>query len=398
MQASPIPEFKDIHWRWIGYIASLFVLAALVFAFVREVELKQDVPCEIVSPSEVKIRGMSGLVASVLVHPSDHVEPGTPLFQLQHDLSLSADGRRRQLFDETMRDDQLRANDEAYRERRAQLLAQRDAMRATESSRRAERDALQAQIAENRQIVTETQRRSARLDAVSDYVTADKIEQARVDTLQAQATVSQGMARQRQLDGEIGVAASTQTQLDAQLREIEARHDSDAQDIRNRYEQARRDTTVSAPKAGVVTFSNLVAGRTLDPADVALVIATPGTGALKAALRIPSRRRGFVREGQTVRLKFDAYPYARFGTYAARIESISDTTIGAAETPPGPDKKASNEGDTYLAWASLPGHAFHSEGRDFAILPGMRATASIVVERRTIAEWVLAPLFSALRS
>jgi membrane fusion protein len=398
MQASPLPDFKDIHWRWIAYIGSMFVLAALVFGFVREVELKQDVPCEIVSPSEVKIRGMSGLIASVYAHPSDHVEPGTPLFQLQHDLSLSADGRRRQIFDETMRDDQLRANDETYRERRAQLLAQRDATRTTESSRRAERAALDAQIARNQQIVTEAQQRSARLDSVADYVTADKIEQARVDTLQAQATVSQGMARQRQLDGEIGVAASTQAQLDAQLRELDARHDSDAQDIRNRYEQARRDATVSAPKAGVVTFSNLVAGRSLEPADVALVIATKEGGKLRAALRIPSRRRGFVREGQTIRLKFDAFPYARFGTYAAHIDSISGTTIGSPETPSGADKTAPNEGDTYLAWATLPGDTFHSEGRNFTILPGMHATASIVVERRTIAEWVLAPLFSVLRS
>ena len=43
------------------------------------------------------------------------------------------------------------------------------------------------------------------------------------------------------------------------------------------------------------------------------------------------------------------------------------------------------------------GRTFDFDGRHFAILPGMRATASIVVERRTIAEWVFAPLFRMWR-
>ena len=33
--------------------------------------------------------------------------------------------------------------------------------------------------------------------------------------------------------------------------------------------------------------------------------------------------------GQTVRLKFDAFPYAKFGTYEARIDALSDTTVEA---------------------------------------------------------------------
>jgi multidrug efflux pump subunit AcrA (membrane-fusion protein) len=182
----------------------------------------------------------------------------------------------------------------------------------------------------------------------------------------------------------------------------------DVQDVQARFERERQDATVSAPKGGVVTFSGLVAGRMLSSDDVALVIATKEGGPLRAALSIPSRRRGFVREGQTVRLKFDAFPYAKFGTYEARIDSISGTTVLPA-SPPGPSGapgapdpaeqtagQRAGEGD-YLAWATLRGNTFEFEGQHFAILPGMRATASIVVERRTIAEWVLAPLFRMLR-
>jgi membrane fusion protein len=50
-----------------------------------------------------------------------------------------------------------------------------------------------------------------------------------------------------------------------------------------------------------------------------------------------------------------------------------------------------------MAWATLGGDTFNFERQRFDILPGMVATASIVIERRTIAEWVLAPLFRVLR-
>lgn len=408
MQPTDLPNFKDVPWRWIAYVTSIFTVAAVGFGFVHQIELKQDVSGEIMSASDVKIQGLTGLVSAIYVQPSQHVEPGTPLFKLQRDFSLTSDGRRRQVFDEQMRDAQIKSIDEQYNERRAQLLAQRETSRVTESSRRAELAALNAQIAQNNQLVGEFQQRLSRLDSVSDYVTADKIEQARADVHQGKVTVAQSEARREQLAGDIGSAKSAQDDLDAQVRELEARHARDVQDVDARFERERQDATVSAPKAGVISFSGLVAGRMLAESDVALVIGTNNNGPLRVALSIPSRRRGFVREGQLVRLKFDAFPYAKFGTYEARIDSISGTTVLPASPPsmpgaPGGADPAEetvgakdSDGD-YLAWATLRGNTFDFEGQHFKILPGMRATASIVVERRTIAEWVLAPLFRMLR-
>ncbi|BAO89133.1 HlyD family efflux transporter periplasmic adaptor subunit [Caballeronia cordobensis] len=394
MEPVDFPEFKDVRWRWITYTTSAIVVAAIAFGFMHEIELKQDVPCEIVSPSEVKIRGLTGLVSAIYVHPSQRVEAGSPLFRLERDLSLSADGLRRDEFDEQMRDAQISAIDAQYGERRIQLNAQRQGALVTAASRRAELGALNEQIAQNRLITGESEKRLSRLESVTDYVTADKIEQARAEVLQSKVSSAQGVARRQQLEGEVGTSQSTQAAIDAQLRELDAQHARDVQDVRTRFEQARQAATVSAPQAGVVTFSSLVAGRVLDKSEVPLVIATDDKGPLRAALLIPSRRRGFVRERQTVRLKFDAFPYVKFGTYEARIDAISGTTVSSMNSD---DKdKPTTDGD-YMAWATLRGKTFDFEGQHFAILPGMRATASVVVERRTIAQWVLAPLFRVLR-
>jgi membrane fusion protein len=396
MEPINLPQFRDVSWRWIAYASSALVSAAIVFAFVHDVELKQDVRAEIVSPSEIKIQGLSGLVSDIYVNRSARVAQGAPLFRLDRDLSLASNGLQRKAFDEHDRDEQISTSDAQYLQRKTDLAAQLNAARLTVQSRRAEISALDEQLAQNRALADEAGRKLTRLVSVADYITADRIEQASADTHQAKVALAQSAARRQQLDADLGAAVGTQTGLAAQLNELDARHARELQDIRMRFEQTRQDATISAPKAGVVTYSGLVPGRTLAPDDVALVISTGEKGALRAALRIPSRRRGFVREGQIVRLKFDAFPYAKFGSYPARIDSISRTTVRSAMSPAGASEPSSPDGD-YMAWATLSGDTFHFERQRFDILPGMAATASIVIERRTIAEWVLAPLFRVLR-
>ncbi|MFM0034489.1 HlyD family efflux transporter periplasmic adaptor subunit [Paraburkholderia strydomiana] len=396
MEPINLPQFRDVSWRWIAYASSALVSAAIVFAFVYDVELKQDVRAEIVSPSEIKIQGLSGLVSDIYVNRSARVAQGAPLFRLDRDLSLASNGLQRKAFDEHDRDEQISTSDAQYLQRKTDLAAQLNAARLTVQSRRAEISALDEQLAQNRALADEAGRKLTRLVSVADYITADRIEQASADTHQAKVALAQSAARRQQLDADLGAAVGTQTGLAAQLNELDARHARELQDIRMRFEQTRQDATISAPKAGVVTYSGLVPGRTLAPDDVALVISTGEKGALRAALRIPSRRRGFVREGQIVRLKFDAFPYAKFGSYPARIDSISRTTVRSAMSPAGASEPSSPDGD-YMAWATLSGDTFHFERQRFDILPGMAATASIVIERRTIAEWVLAPLFRVLR-
>lgn len=400
MEPLYLPEFRDIRWRWIAYGASACVLAGVVFAFCHQVELKQDVRCEIVSPSEIKVQGESGLISAIYVQPPARVVAGQPLFRLERDMTLASDGVRRGAFNAQVRDEQRRAVEALYKQRRIDLESQVATAHANETSRRAELAEIGAQGEQNRQLADEAQKKLSRLESVSDFVVADRIEQARSELHQSRIALAQSAARRQQTLAAIADLQNTQTALTAQLNELDASRARDLQDADARFEQTRRDATVSAPKAGIVTFSRLVQGSRLQPDDIAMVLVTDTSQPLRAALRISSRRRGFVREGQTVRLKFDAFPYAKFGSYEARIDSISRTTVSAAQpmsADVGEDGMPQSPGDDYIAWVTLRGHTFEYGKEHFDILPGMQASASIVIERRTIAEWVLEPLFKIVR-
>lgn len=397
IQAERLPRFSDISWRWIAYFTSGAVTLGVAFAFFQEIELKRDVSCEIVSSSEVKVKGLTGLVTDVHVLSGQEVSQGQPLFQLARDLTLSSDGTPRPRFDESMRDDQIETATTQHDDRKAALVARLDASERTVKARELELQAVGRQHSRTLQIAADTRRTLARLEGMASYVVAERIEQARLQAHQSAAEVAQGDARRQALLSEIETLRGSLRELHVQQRELDAQLARDIQDIRLRFEAARQNSTIFAPQAGQITFSNLVAGHMLEPEDVALVINTGTNEPLMAALNIPSRQRGFIREGQMVRLKLDAYPYARFGALAARIESISNTAMNKSETNPTPTSSKPMETNNYMAWAKLSGETFGSPREPLRILPGMRGTASVVIERRTIAEWVLEPLFQMIR-
>ena len=197
MEPINLPQFRDVSWRWIAYATSTLVAVAIVFAFVHDVELKQDVRAEIVSPAEIKIQGLSGLVSDIYVSRASRVAQGEPLFRLDRDFSLASNGLQRKAFDEHDRDEQIRTSDAQYLQRKADLSAQRDAARLAAQSRRAEIAALDEQLAQNRALSGEASRKLARLESVADYITADRIEQASADTHQAKVAVAQSAARRQ---------------------------------------------------------------------------------------------------------------------------------------------------------------------------------------------------------
>ncbi|QNK00358.1 HlyD family efflux transporter periplasmic adaptor subunit [Dyella telluris] len=156
---------------------------------------------------------------------------------------------------------------------------------------------------------------------------------------------------------------------------------------------------VIAPQDGTVAFVNVWKGRSLEKGDVAVVLEAVSTEPLRIVLRIPSEQRGFVQSGQSLAIKLDAFPYARFGARPARIDAISQATIGDAGAAGsfGTVEILKDAAGDYLAWATLGERTFQYGTQKLQVLPGMRGKAAIVVERLTLVEWVFAPLFRIVR-
>jgi membrane fusion protein len=153
--------------------------------------------------------------------------------------------------------------------------------------------------------------------------------------------------------------------------------------------QADEGYALIAPATGRIAALNINIGDAVAVGDSTMAI-VPSNERLVARLQIPSKAAGFIRIGQSVRLALDAYPSERFGT-------VEGTIMSAANAPL---LKSNNEGNSvpiYIVTASIASPFVSAYGRQQRLLPGMAFTARIVLERRSLFQWVFDPLFAAAR-
>src|SRR5207248_7705638 len=128
-------------------------------------------------------------------------------------------------------------------------------------------------------------------------------------------------------------------------------------------------------------------GQTVQPQRLQLEI-VPDDSPLQAELLIPTRAAGFVRIGQTVRFLYDAFPYQNFGAYTGRITELSHTVLTKSDTA-GP---IAPEEPVYKAIAVLDRPDVDANGKAVPLQAGMLLKAQIILDRRTLASWILDPL------
>lgn len=152
---------------------------------------------------------------------------------------------------------------------------------------------------------------------------------------------------------------------------------------------ARRSLVLTASADGTVTTILAEVGQTATPAQPLLSIVPADTG-LEAQLLVPTRAAGFIRVGQTVALRYQAFPYQRFGHYQGRIVHVGRTVIQPNES----NLPITLAEPVYRVTVALPSQQVRAYGQAMDLQPGMAVDADIWIDRRRIVEWLLDPLLS----
>ncbi len=146
--------------------------------------------------------------------------------------------------------------------------------------------------------------------------------------------------------------------------------------------------TVNAPIGGRVTSILGKVGGHVDQ-ELPLLTILPQDYNLKAELYIPSRIISFVNEGQPVRLRYDAFPYQKFGYYQGRVESIDAALLRPSEL----NTNVGLSEPAYRITVNLDQQAINGQGKRLSLQPGMMLEAYLEGERRSLLEWIFEPLF-----
>ncbi|NTF46655.1 hypothetical protein A6U86_34045 [Rhizobium sp. AC27/96] len=236
-----------------------------------------------------------------------------------------------------------------------------------------------------RQIVIETQ-----VDAKKqDYIAA----QQQLEALKREQIQLEGKRQdlRSQLNAIAIRKASTLGDLARQIAQI---------DLSIAEGEAKHEIRLTAPRDGVVTGVVANAGEIIEVGSPMATI-LPAAPHFQVQLGAPSSAIGFLQVGQPVTLRYEAFPYQKFGQYSGRVTAISRTALRLEELTDlgtaglGRENAASQSGENMYRITVQPDQmTVHAYGKAQVLTSGMVVHATIFLDRRPLYEWILDPIYS----
>jgi membrane fusion protein len=383
-------------------VAFLFlIVVVMIFFFIFFTTTRKAETSGILLPSQGLLRvrpGQLGVVTQVRVKEGQKIKAGETLFVLLNERNIGS-----QHSAESTISILLKNRSDSYRKELTQVsqqLAQRLAdVQKRITSLREEGAHLEHQITLQRSrvdLVTQAFQRFKNLHA-TNYISSAQLEEKEGELLDQRQRMVELVRLKAINERDCASAEAEYRDLRYQTERDQAALKRNAlavqQDIAE--SEARREIQVIAPTSGTVTGVTAEVGKTVS-ADSTLTSILPSGSELEAEIYAPSRSIGFVKPGMKVLLRYQAFPYQKFGQYEAVVHEIAGTPMSAQELTLPEAASAANQSSEplYRIRLSLKQQSVLAYGKSVDLKPGMLLDASIILEHRRLYEWVLEPLFS----
>ena len=336
----------------------------------------------------------SGRVESIAVQHGAKVRKGEVLLRINSALDTAGGDTQARVLQalrvqrETLSDN-LARNRAAQKEYVAQMAARRDTLAA-----QAEMLAAQEKLlASRRALAAKNEARYQRL-MKQDYVTREAYEGQMQERLSLDVQLQQLKRERNSAEQQLLALANEETQQrDTFAREAHELSRQRAQvEAQIAETESRQEIVLRAPQDGIVSALLVEVGQQAQAGQPLLAL-VPQEARYEANLYALSHNMGFVHPGQTVYLRYGAYPYQKFGQYAAQVRDVAKTAAPLNELTDTAFPALQNQ-SAYRIRAELAQDFIMAYGEKQPLMAGMQFEADIVQDRRRIYEWMVEPLFS----
>jgi len=382
------------HQGLVMGVSLVFTAAIVLFVFLGHYTRHTTAVGQLVPASGLLnvVATHGGVIDAVYARLGAAVRRGQPLLQIDNNLASTGREATSAIVITQLRVQQqkLRA-DLADQSRLTQ--DQTDMLHSKIAAFSAQRMQLTSQLALQRQSVQTLSTLLAKIGPLGrkGYVSALEIQRQKLADLNAETQLKalteqygvlteQMLEARQQLDQLPWQAARQRHATENQLAQIKA---SLAQN------EAQGTLVLRAPENGIVSSLVVKSGQSVTTGE-ALLSVVPDGARLQARLLVPSKSIGFLHLGEQVLLRYQAFPYQKFGLRRGRIVSISGSALDSAEA-------AALLGQTikvpiYPVMVALQRQSIQAYGRRIKLRPGMTLSADVVLDRRRLVEWIFQPM------
>lgn len=385
---------QPLSLKLVVILLSLIAASIIIFLFTAEYSRKETVR-GFLQPNKGVIKSFArqgGMVEQLLVTEGQQVEQGQALASIiipqtnQHGIELSA-----QLSVELNQQITL-LNDEINQHK---LLQQQENVTLTERQQalQQEQQALKQQLTLANDKLTLINKQHNQLHQLNNQgyisnIEAERQQQALLDAKQEQQNISRLLLQQKNQLAQIKLSQQNLPQQYAlrinNLKRQQADLKRQLAQINNNYRY-----TLTASHSGTITSIQVVAGETVSQNRPLLQILPLGAE-LVAELLLPTRSAGFVKSGDIAKLRFDAFPYQRFGYINSDITRIDQALIHPNEAL----LPIALQEPVYRLQAQLNQQSINAYGKHFELKSGMLFEADIILEKRSLIAWLFEPILS----
>jgi hemolysin D len=178
----------------------------------------------------------------------------------------------------------------------------------------------------------------------------------------------------------VGTSAAARVKVLELLARAEAEGRLRREELVKATQRTRLKRLVAPVDGTVAQLSVHTLGGVVEPTKPIMVI-VPADGELELEAKMLNRDVGFVKVGQKVAVKLEAFPFTRFGTMEGRVVSIGSDAIDDEQ-----------QGLVYPIRITLSRATFANFGTLQTLTSGMAATADVRTGRRTILSYLLDPM------
>ncbi|MEB7540285.1 HlyD family secretion protein [Pantoea anthophila] len=240
--------------------------------------------------------------------------------------------------------------------------------------------------------LSKTQLNKMRAMRKEGYASTTQVEKQQSELLDASVRL-QDVARQR-IDIRQQLAQSRQ-----QLREQPLSYNQQKNELQQKLSdvtqsmvenESRRAIDLRAPENGTVSALLVKQGQIVTSGQtVAMML--PDNTRLQARIMLSSRAVGFIRPGQRVVLRYEPFPWQKFGQQYGTVLEISKSALS-------PQEVATMTGDgqikepMYQVRVGLDQQTVQAYGSHSPLRAGSALEADFIIDKRHLYEWVLEPL------
>lgn len=384
--------------RWLGVGAGIAAIVVVTFVTLGSYTRRSTVQ-GILSPTSgiVKVHStLPGIVQAIHVTEGQAVKKGQELFvisserrtiaerQIQAGISRRVTERHQSLIEEITSTKQIQADE---------IKSSQTKIRNYEIGL----SNLTLQLSDQQTRLRLANAAYQRMKTLSDqgYVSIEMVQQKSSEILEQRArllTLNQSMKNlQDEIDTHRLDALSLPLRHANQIAQL--RRQVSAVDQELMESESRRELLIVAPTDGIITAITAHTGQSVDMTG-ALTTIVPTHAALQAELYAPSQAIGFVRVNDEVLIRFNSYPYQKFGHGHGRVISISRTSLSQQDMSPPTLNISPSSGNLYLIAVELSDKTIEAYGETKKLQPGMSLEADILLENRRIYEWIFEPLLT----